>query len=99
MRLWSQARQMGAYAAHCMVADRKTDEITMDFCFELFEHVTCFFGYKVSDKCPAFVLFVLKAEQITLELYFMLCFACQNVDKICYHITLFDLNLNLSTNF
>ncbi|XP_019631402.1 PREDICTED: pyridine nucleotide-disulfide oxidoreductase domain-containing protein 1-like [Branchiostoma belcheri] len=47
MRLWSQARQMGSYAAKCMVADRDREEIDMDFCFELFAHVTKFFNYKV----------------------------------------------------
>ena len=49
MRLWSQARQMGAYAGKCMVADTITtrETIPQDFCFELFAHVTKFFGYKV----------------------------------------------------
>lgn len=47
MRLWTQANQMGAYAAKCMKADAAGDEIVMDFCFELFAHVTQFFGHKV----------------------------------------------------
>ncbi|XP_006815333.1 pyridine nucleotide-disulfide oxidoreductase domain-containing protein 1-like, partial [Saccoglossus kowalevskii] len=47
MRLWCQARQMGAYAAKCMIADEQKEEIHQDFCFELFAHVTKFFGYKV----------------------------------------------------
>ncbi|KAK2163014.1 hypothetical protein LSH36_87g02048 [Paralvinella palmiformis] len=47
MRLWSQARQMGAHAAQCMVADSSGENITLDFCFELFAHVTKFFNYKV----------------------------------------------------
>ncbi|XP_003385104.2 PREDICTED: pyridine nucleotide-disulfide oxidoreductase domain-containing protein 1-like [Amphimedon queenslandica] len=47
MRLWSQARQMGAYAAKCMLAHSGGESITLDFCFELFAHVTTFFGYKV----------------------------------------------------
>ncbi|XP_062620170.1 pyridine nucleotide-disulfide oxidoreductase domain-containing protein 1-like [Saccostrea cucullata] len=47
MRLWSQARQMGAYSAQCMVADIKGQPISLDFCFEVFAHVTKFFGYKV----------------------------------------------------
>ena len=38
---------MGAYAAKCMVAHTQETSITMDFCFELFAHVTKFFGYKV----------------------------------------------------
>ena len=49
MRLWTQARQMGAYAAKCMVAHTQETSITMDFCFELFAHVTKFFGYKVGS--------------------------------------------------
>ena len=48
MRLWSQARQMGAYAAKCMVAHTQGDDVTQDFCFELFAHITRFFNYKVS---------------------------------------------------
>lgn len=47
MRLWTQARQMGWYAAKCMVADHLGEKIEMDFCFELFAHVTKFFNYKV----------------------------------------------------
>ncbi|KAG9471171.1 hypothetical protein GDO78_015525 [Eleutherodactylus coqui] len=47
MRLWTQARQMGWYAAKCMAADRLGETIEMDFCFELFAHVTKFFNYKV----------------------------------------------------
>ncbi|GFO27235.1 pyridine nucleotide-disulfide oxidoreductase domain-containing protein 1 [Plakobranchus ocellatus] len=47
MRLWSQARQMGCYAAKCMIADVKKEEISLDFCFELFAHMTTFFKFKV----------------------------------------------------
>lgn len=47
MRLWSQARQMGAYSAQCMVADMQGQRISLDFCFEVFAHVTKFFNYKV----------------------------------------------------
>ncbi|XP_073418437.1 pyridine nucleotide-disulfide oxidoreductase domain-containing protein 1 isoform X2 [Dendrobates tinctorius] len=47
MRLWTQARQMGWYAAKCMAADHRGETIDMDFCFELFAHVTKFFNYKV----------------------------------------------------
>ncbi|XP_018905141.2 pyridine nucleotide-disulfide oxidoreductase domain-containing protein 1 isoform X1 [Bemisia tabaci] len=47
MRLWTQARQMGMYAAKCMVAATKNEEVLQDFCFELFSHVTKFFGFKV----------------------------------------------------
>ncbi|KAF6025619.1 PYROXD1 [Bugula neritina] len=58
MRLWSQAKQMGAYAAKCMhkhtsqssispLSLSYTPPIDMDICFELFSHVTQFFGFKV----------------------------------------------------
>lgn len=49
MRLWTQARQMGGYAARCMAADRDgaLREVLQDFCFEMFTHVTRFFGHKV----------------------------------------------------
>jgi NAD(P)H-nitrite reductase large subunit len=47
MRLWSQARQMGAYAARCMTRHTLGEPVIMDFCFELFAHVTRFFGFKV----------------------------------------------------
>ncbi|XP_078530188.1 pyridine nucleotide-disulfide oxidoreductase domain-containing protein 1 isoform X2 [Lissotriton helveticus] len=47
MRLWTQARQMGWYAGKCIAADLLGEAIEMDFCFELFAHVTRFFNYKV----------------------------------------------------
>ncbi|XP_036107257.1 pyridine nucleotide-disulfide oxidoreductase domain-containing protein 1 isoform X2 [Molossus molossus] len=47
MRLWTQARQMGWYAAKCMAAATLGDSVDMDFSFELFAHVTKFFNYKV----------------------------------------------------
>lgn len=47
MRLWTQARQMGAYAAKAMAASLQNEQFYQDFCFELFTHVTKFFGYKV----------------------------------------------------
>lgn len=47
MRLWSQARQMGMFAAKSIMAHFSNEKIPLDFCFELFTHVTQFFGYKV----------------------------------------------------
>lgn len=47
MRLWSQARQMGLYAAKCMHFSHVNEPFLQDFCFELFTHVTSFFGFKV----------------------------------------------------
>ena len=47
MRLWTQARQMGVYAANCMVSNSQGQDTHLDFCFELFAHMTNFFGYKI----------------------------------------------------
>lgn len=47
MRLWTQARQMGWYAGRCMAACALSEPIELDFCFELFSHITKFFNYKV----------------------------------------------------
>lgn len=47
MRLWTQARQMGAMAGKSMAAKFKDERIYQDFCFELFTHVTNLFGYQV----------------------------------------------------
>lgn len=38
---------MGTYAARCIVAHLKDETVMLDFCFEMFTHVTKFFGYKV----------------------------------------------------
>lgn len=43
MRTWTQARQMGDFAARCALAI--TD--SLDFCFEMFAHCTNFYNYKV----------------------------------------------------
>ncbi|KAF5841479.1 hypothetical protein DUNSADRAFT_12644 [Dunaliella salina] len=45
MRLWTQARIMGIYAAHCMVG--MEEEFGSSFGLELFTHATRFFGLKV----------------------------------------------------
>uniref|UniRef100_A0A6V7IUH5 Pyridine nucleotide-disulfide oxidoreductase domain-containing protein 1 n=1 Tax=Bracon brevicornis TaxID=1563983 RepID=A0A6V7IUH5_9HYME len=47
MRLWTQAHQMGCSAAKSMVSILNNEDFLQDFCFELFTHVTKFFGYKV----------------------------------------------------
>uniref|UniRef100_A0A0K8SBP7 Pyridine nucleotide-disulfide oxidoreductase domain-containing protein 1 n=2 Tax=Lygus hesperus TaxID=30085 RepID=A0A0K8SBP7_LYGHE len=47
MRLWTQARHMGTYAAKSMVCDIRGEELLQDFCFELFTHATKLFGMKV----------------------------------------------------
>ena len=49
MRLWTQARQFGSYAAQCVHTawlDNGSSK-DLDFCFELFTHATKFFGFKV----------------------------------------------------
>lgn len=47
MRLWSQALQMGDYAARSMFSAVNNQSITLDFCFEMFAHITNFFNFKV----------------------------------------------------
>ena len=47
MRLWTQAYQMGIFAARCMIKNIALEEASLDFCFELFAHVTSFFGHKL----------------------------------------------------
>lgn len=47
MRLWTQARQMGAMAGKSMAARANAETCYPDFCFELFGHVTQLFGYQV----------------------------------------------------
>jgi hypothetical protein len=45
MRLWSQARLMGLHTGRCMAGWE--DELGGGFNFELFSHVTEFFGYRI----------------------------------------------------
>lgn len=47
MRLWTQARQMGAMAGKSMSAAMNQEPVYPDFCFELFGHVTQLFGYQL----------------------------------------------------
>lgn len=47
MKLWTQAHQMGAYAAKSMSGAFGGEEVLQDFCFEIFAHSTRLFGYKV----------------------------------------------------
>ena len=54
MRLWTQARQMGLLAGKSMVTSNTNtspenfkDQDEPDFAFEIFAHVTRFFGFKV----------------------------------------------------
>lgn len=47
MRLWTQARQLGAMAGKSLAAALQKQDVYQDFCFELFGHVTQLFGYQV----------------------------------------------------
>lgn len=47
MRLWTQARQMGAMSGKSMAAAIQNEPVYQDFCFELFGHVTKLFGHQV----------------------------------------------------
>ena len=47
MRLWTQARHMGQFAAQCMMTSSNGPRRELDFGFEMFTHVTKFFGHKV----------------------------------------------------
>eukprot|EP00095_Tigriopus_kingsejongensis_P008606 maker-scaffold460_size165339-snap-gene-0.29 protein:Tk08606 transcript:maker-scaffold460_size165339-snap-gene-0.29-mRNA-1 annotation:"hypothetical protein DAPPUDRAFT_304656" len=47
MRLWTQARQMGLYAGQCMTSAFQGESRELDFSFEMFTHVTRFFGFKM----------------------------------------------------
>lgn len=49
MRLWSQAKMEGAYAAHCIASDLTAGRLGADrhlgFNFDIFAHATRFFGF------------------------------------------------------
>jgi small subunit ribosomal protein S18b len=47
MRLWTQARLMGVYAAYCIASHLRNSSPLLYFNFEIFAHVTRFFGFKV----------------------------------------------------
>ena len=47
MKLWTQAWQMGAYTGKCISSNIIGERQMMDVCFEMFSHVTSFFGYKI----------------------------------------------------
>ena len=47
MHLWSQARQTAFQAAKSMFYHAVGEEAPLDFSFEIFTHVTHFFGFKV----------------------------------------------------
>lgn len=65
MRLWTQARTMAVYAARCM-ADQ-VDELGSGFAFELFAHMTRFFGFQVA------LLGCFNAQHLSDEVCVFLC--------------------------
>jgi len=46
MRLWTQAQQMGAICAFSMISEDREDDLNLEFNYEMFGHVTQFFGMK-----------------------------------------------------
>ena len=97
MRLWTQARQMGAYAGQCMVHawEDKGAKKDLDFCFEMFTHATKFFGYKgmisnhscsgVREKQDLIALF----WEVISEVEIFFCTVCdtkfETNPKICFY--------------
>lgn len=47
MRLWTQARQLGFYSAKCITANIQNASPALYFNFDVFTHVTQFFGFRV----------------------------------------------------
>lgn len=47
MKLWTQARQLGFYTAKCVHAHLTNSNPELYFNFEVFSHVTKFFGFRV----------------------------------------------------
>ena len=49
MRLWTQARQMGMFAARCMSHHQASEgsQLMTDICFDVFSHMTSMFGKKL----------------------------------------------------
>ncbi|VDM21903.1 unnamed protein product [Hydatigera taeniaeformis] len=57
MRLWSQARQTAFQAAKSMFYHTIGEEAPLDFSFEIFTHVTHFFGFKLHlPQLPNYVM-------------------------------------------
>lgn len=50
IRLWTQARQMGIFMANSIaiaVKKQRLEDVALHSCFDLFTHITSFFGFKV----------------------------------------------------
>ena len=80
MRLWDQALQMGDYAARSMWASFNNQAIQLDFCFELFAHITKFFNYKV------ILLGNFNAVGLEKSEYHLLIRYTESIDKILFLI-------------
>ena len=59
---------MGSYAAKCMVAEAQGENVAMDFCFELFAHVTKFFNYKVCINAKISLFWKMDPQVISSDL-------------------------------
>ncbi|KAI4479039.1 hypothetical protein M0804_011501 [Polistes exclamans] len=109
MRLWTQAHQMGIYAAKSMTSSQKGEDYMQDFCFELFTHVTKFFNYKVVliglyngqklDKNYEILLRVTKKEEyikLILEngkLQGAVLIGDTNLEEMCENLVLNQIDL------
>jgi pyridine nucleotide-disulfide oxidoreductase domain-containing protein 1 len=90
MKLWTQARSTGIYAAQCMCGQQ--DSWGGDFFFEIFAHVTRFFGYKV--RSLSWSEAALNLQHIpTFVLYSIHCVCVCLFHVFCYHISSYSLIL------
>lgn len=87
MRLWTQARSTGIYAAQCMCGQQ--DSWGGDFFFEIFAHVTRFFGYKVTSP-SSHVMPLIRSNCLDLFcfLYSVFCILCC-VSYIMFYVSCF----------
>ena len=82
MRLWTQAKQMGTCVARSIVSSLKEEpKIPLDICFDVFTHVTTFFGFKVillgnfnaknlnKDQCEILLRYTKGGEYIKIILH------------------------------
>ena len=89
MRLWSQARSQGVYAAHCMAG--VADQMGTDMAFEVFTHVTRFLGKKVSGMSIIFNIFLKggggmlrrKRERVAFFLNYFICYNTESAVEGC----------------
>ena len=96
MRLWTQAKQMGTCVARSIIASLQNEpKLPLDICFDVFTHVTTFFGFKVillgnfnakgleKEKCEILLRCTKDMEYIKVVLY---------EDKMCGAILIGETN-------